>query len=241
MTDSITSRYKRIFEEIQILGAQRNIHRERVDLIVVTKKQNINACLEVIAAGASNIGENYAEEANEKFRNINTGTFNIHLIGHLQSRKIKMLSPLFSTIQTLDSIELAEKVNRYFAENNKILRALIEINLTAEIHKFGFSLKNSSEINDFLGHFEKMIKMPNIQVCGLMTMGYLPVTTETNRLIFRKAKEIHKMLKDKYNLEKFDELSMGTSGDYQTAIQEGATMVRIGEKIMGSRENVENK
>ncbi len=241
MSESIASRYQRIFDEVHTLASRRAWKRDNLKLIVVTKKQKIDACLEVIAAGATDFGENYAEEAAEKFININNGKLNFHLIGHLQSRKIRLLFPLFSTLQTLDSLEISEKVNRYYAEKKAKINALIEINLTEEMNKSGFTINNVFEIEQFYYHFEKMIKLPNIQINGLMTMGYYPENEETNRLIFRRTKEIQEKLKEKYNLEGFEELSMGTSGDYQTAIQEGSTMVRIGEKIMGPRDYAEKK
>lgn len=241
MTDSITSRYKKIFEEVNTLASQRDWHRGKVKLIVVTKRHNRDACLKVIDAGATNLGENYVEEAVAKFDNFNNETVEMHLIGHLQSRKIKYLYPMFSTIQTLDSIELSEKINQYYREKNSIIKALIEINFTNETTKSGFALSNSIEKEKFFSSLEKMIMMPNIKIVGLMTMGFFPENGETNRVIFQKARELQIKLKETYNLHEFDELSMGTSGDYQTAIQEGATMVRIGEKIMGSRESAEKK
>jgi PLP dependent protein len=241
MTDSITSRYKRIYEEVNTLASKRDWQTGNLKLIVVTKRQNIVDCLEVIAAGATNLGENYAEEAREKYKGIDTSTLNFHLIGHLQSRKIKLLYPLFSTIQTLDSIEITEKINKHYNEKKAIIKALIEINFTNETSKSGFALRNSLETNIFINGFEKIIQMSNIKIIGLMTMGYFPQNVETNRAIFKRARELQIKLKENYHLPEFDEISMGTSGDYQTAIQEGATMVRIGEKIMGSREYVEKK
>jgi PLP dependent protein len=239
MSDSITSRYKKIEDEVNTFALKRDRQSGTVQLIVVTKRQNISDCLEVIAAGATNLGENYAEEAVKKFSNINIGKLNIHLIGHLQSRKIKLLFPLFSTIQTLDSIELSDKINRLFDEKKAIIKGLIELNLTNEVNKSGFKVSNANEMEIFIKSFEKILQMPNLQVIGLMTMGYFPKDSETNRLIFRRAREIHEKLKNTHNLERFTELSMGTSVDYQTAIQEGSTMVRIGEKIMGLRDYAE--
>jgi hypothetical protein len=189
----------------------------------------------VIAAGATDLGENYAEEAIAKFGNLVTGTPNIHMIGHLQSRKIKYLYPLFSSIQTLDSMELSEKINRRYKEKESTIKTLLEINLTSETSKSGFPLSNSIKTDKFFKSFEQMIMMRNIKIIGLMTMGYFPENKETNRVIFRRARELLTKLRENYDLQGFDELSMGTSRDYQTAIQEGATMVRIGEKIMGSR------
>jgi len=240
MKETITSRYRRIADEVFALASHRDLNRNKIKLIVVTKRQTIDACLEVITAGAKDLGENYAEEAAEKYKIINKDKLNFHLIGHLQSRKIKYLCPTFSTIQTLDSLELTEKVNQYFLDRNESINALIEINLTNEINKSGFKINSKKETELFFETFGKIILLSNIKITGLMTMGYFPETEETNRVIFRKAFETLILLKEKFKIAEFDELSMGTSGDYKTAIEEGATMVRIGEKIMGSRDNQEN-
>lgn len=241
MTESITLRYKKVLEEVNTLASQRDRNQGEVKLIVVTKRHSIDACREVIGAGASSLGENYAEEAIKKYKNLDTEKVNIHLIGHLQSRKIKLLFPLISTIQTLDSLELCEKINQHYGEKNSIIKALVEINFTNETTKSGFRFDDSLEKDNFVSNFEKLIKMPHLKIIGLMTMGYYPENEETNREIFRKAKLLQTELKENYNLSDFNELSMGTSGDYKTAIKEGATMVRIGEKIMGSRDYQEKK
>ena len=233
--DSITSRYKTIYDEVNYLANKRSWQDGKIKLIVVTKKKNIEDCLEVVEAGATNLGENYADEAVEKFRNeIHRGVC-VHMIGHLQSRKVKLLYPLFSSIQTLDSLEIAEKINRHFGSMGKSIDALIELNLSDQDGKSGFTLHTPLEETEFTRTFQKILNLPSIKLKGLMTMGDFPLHVETNRYIFKRMKSILIDLQDKHKLDDFNELSMGTSGDYQTAIEEGATMVRIGEKIMGNR------
>ena len=234
--NSITSRYISIYDEINYLANKRIWQTGKIDLIVVTKKQSIDRCLEVIEAGATNLGENYAEEAVKKFNLILPKSISIHMIGHLQSRKVKLLYPLFSYMQTLDSIEISEKINQFYESKDDSIDALIEINLSDQEGKSGFKIRNKIEEIEFEKNFQRILLCRKIRIKGLMTMGDFPYNRDTNRFIFRRMKKILEKLKEKYNLEDFNELSMGTSGDYQTAIEEGATMVRIGEKIMGARE-----
>ncbi len=234
--NSITSRYLSIYDEINSLADRRTWQTRKIKLIVVTKKQSIDRCLEVIEAGATDLGENYAEEAVKKFDLTLPKRISVHMIGHLQSRKVKLLYPLFSCIQTLDSIEISEKINRFYENTNEAIDALIEINLSDQEGKSGFKLRNKIEEIEFEKNFQRILLCRKVRIKGLMTMGDFPYNRDTNRFIFRRMKNILEGLKEKYNLEEFNELSMGTSGDYQTAIEEGATMVRIGEKIMGARE-----
>jgi len=233
--DSISSRYKSINDEVNILAKKRSWQTGKINLIVVTKKKRIEDCLEVVKAGATNLGENYAEEAVEKFGNELPQGISLHMIGHLQSRKVKLLYPLFSSIQTLDSFEISEKINRFYESRGASINALIELNLSNQEGKSGFTMKNPFEEMEFYKTFEKILLLPSIKLNGLMTMGDYPRNSDTNRNIFKKMKTILFGLQEKFELEEFSELSMGTSVDYKTAIEEGATMVRIGEKIMGSR------
>jgi pyridoxal phosphate enzyme (YggS family) len=235
MTDSITERFLRVQETVAYHSGRREWQRGKTRLIVVTKRQSLEACMEVKEAGAACFGENYPEEAVEKFTNTDCQNIEFHMIGHLQSRKIKLLSPLFSVLQTIDRIEIAEKVDNYFKGLGKRIDALVEIDLTGEQAKSGFLLNSDAGIENFYASFEKILEFRNINLVGVMTMGYFPRTEETNRSIFSRARYVLGELQSKYRLENFTELSMGTSGDYITAIQEGATMVRVGELIMGAR------
>ncbi len=235
MSETIAERFLRVQESVLHYANQRDWQRGNTKLIVVTKKQNIEACIEAEEAGARFFGENYAEEAVEKFKDVSFSNMQFHMIGHLQSRKVKLLAPLFSVVQTIDRFEIAEKLDRYYEGIAKKIDALVEIDLSGELTKSGFSLSNDADVADFYKIIEKMIGFKNINLVGLMTMGHYPQNEETNRAIFSLARRHLETVQSKLELASFNELSMGTSRDYVTAIQEGATMVRVGELIMGPR------
>ena len=235
MVETIRSRYAEVCDKVNTLSNNRDWQKGIIRIIVVTKRQPIEACQEVIDAGATNIGENYVEEANEKYNTGISYKVNFHMIGHLQSRKSKLLDPLFSFMHTIDRFEIAKKVSKLYEEKEKCLKVLLEVNFTEELSKSGFRMNNDYEKKVFLNNFDTIRNLPGISICGLMTMGHFPSTPERNREIFRKCRILLEEINNKYSLNEFKELSMGTSGDYPTAIQEGATFVRIGELIMGRR------
>ncbi len=236
---SITTRYLKTDETVRRLSKIQFGDQGRVKLVVVTKGQPLEACIEVIAAGAANLGENYPEETVEKFTGVDKNNFNLHMIGHIQSRKIKFLHPLFNYIHSIDSKELAVKVSNYFAQQESKVNALIEVDFTSETSKSGFHVNNPENQVKFIEMFEELLALEGLNIIGLMTMGYYPENEETNRNIFWLCNSLAKTLCDRYKTKSIVELSMGTSGDYKTAIAEGATMVRIGELIMGPRINKE--
>lgn len=234
-SESITARYLQTAESVCKFSKNRFGDEEHVKLIVVTKGKPREACLEVISAGAVNLGENYPEETVKKFSGVNLEELNFHMIGHIQSRKIKLLHPLFSYIHSIDSKDLALKVSNHFAQQGSKVNALIEVNLTTEDSKSGFKISNPGDKAVFIDTFEELFKLRGFNILGLTTMGYYPENEEVNRNTFKECCSLLNTLQNRYKIESFAELSMGTSRDYKTAIAEGATMVRVGELIMGPR------
>ena len=234
-SESISNRYKKTEDTVRKLSKVQFGNEDKVKLIVVTKGQPLEACLEVISAGATNLGENYPEESVEKFAGVDLGRLDLHMIGHIQSRKIKMLHPLFQYIHSIDSMDLANKINNYYTQQERKVKVLIEVDFTSEFTKSGFRVINPIDCVNFTNTFAEFLKLEALNIVGLMTMGHYPENDETNRKLFKACKTLLNSISDRYQLDALCELSMGTSGDYKTAITEGATMVRIGELIMGSR------
>ncbi len=234
-SESILNRYQKTFEAVQKLSKLHFNNEERVKLVVVTKGQPLEYCLEVIAAGATNLGENYPEESVKKFAGVDFGNIDFHMIGHIQSRKIKLLQPLFQYIHSIDSLELAKKISNYYTQQEWKVNVLIEVDFTTEFTKSGFRVNDPMECLNFINTFEELLKLEGFNIIGLMTMGHYPENEEINRNIFKDCKTVLNTIADRYENDALCELSMGTSGDYKTAIAEGATMVRIGELIMGPR------
>lgn len=233
--ESITTRYLKTAETVWELSKNQFGDEERVKLVVVTKGQPLVACIEIIEAGGVNLGENYPEETVEKFIGVDLGKINLHMVGHIQSRKIKLLRPLFDYIHSIDSMELAIKVSNYYAQRQSKVNVLIEVDFTSEETKIGFRLVDQGKRTVFINKFSELLELEGFNIVGLTTMGYYPENEELNRNNFRACSSLLNIIRNKYKIESFCELSMGTSGDYKTAIAEGATMVRIGELIMGPR------
>jgi hypothetical protein len=234
-SDSISTRYLKTAETVRELSQLKFGNEEQVKLVVVTKGKPLSACLEVIAAGATNLGENYPEETVKKFTDVDLRKINLHMIGHIQSRKIKLLQPLFQCIHSIDNQDLARKVSDHYRKKEKKVDVLIEVDFTSEQTKRGFRVDDSNGCDSFMITLGELLRLDGINVIGLMTMGHYPENEEINRNIFKACTSLLNTIQEKFKVNAICELSMGTSGDYKTAIAEGSTMVRIGESIMGPR------
>ena len=193
--------------------------------MAVTKTHTLKKLQEAIKLGIKHIGENRVQEAEEKIKKLPT-TIETHLIGHLQSNKINKALALFDVIQTVDSFQLAEKINKKSQELNKQQRMFCRINIGNDPHKSGFQ-KNE------LGHINNIMQMKNLNFEGLMTILPLGLTTNKAKKLYTQMKYIKKQIDERYNIKL--ELSMGMSNDYTTAIKCGATIVRIGTSLFGGR------
>ncbi len=201
--------------------------RSEIRLIGVSKTQPVDLIKEAVKAGIKDFGENKAQELRDKSELIN-GDFNWHFIGHLQSNKIKYVIKNAEYIHSVDSIKLAEEINGSALRNNKIQNVLLEIKTSDEATKFG--LAEEKEIMDTA---EFCMKAENLKLAGLMTMA--PFTEDENEI--RKSFKNLYELKLKMNENGFGltELSMGMTNDFEIAIEEGSTMLRIGTAIFGGR------
>ncbi|MDP2922316.1 MAG: YggS family pyridoxal phosphate-dependent enzyme [Candidatus Omnitrophota bacterium] len=201
-----------------------------IELVVAAKARIALEIERAISAGAKIIGENYVKEAQEKISVIGSKA-KWHLFGHLQKNKAKLAVKIFDMIETLDSEELAEALDKECKKINKIMPVLIEVNSASEVQKAGV-------LPDRVEYFVKeILRFENLKLQGLMTMGPLVDNPEEIRPFFRKTKEIFDKIKNIYgNSLDWKYLSMGMSDTYKIAIEEGANMVRIGTAIFGKRE-----
>jgi len=195
---------------------------KEVKILAATKTKPIEDIIEAINSGINLIGENYVQEAEEKFEKIKDffkeKNISFHLIGHLQSKKARKAVEIFDCIESIDSIKLAEKINNACRELNKKIDIMIEVN-------FGEEQKSGISIIGLDSLIEKIKNLQNINLIGLMCIPPIGKAEES----YRKMKE----LKDKYNLK---ELSIGMSSDYKTAINYGSTIIRLGTILFGKRE-----
>ena len=193
-----------------------------VKLVAVSKTKTEKELLEAYECGQRIFGENKTQEMSSKFENL-PKDIEWHMIGHVQTNKVKYMAPFVHTIHSVDRIKLLNEIQKQALKNDRIIECLIQVRIAVEETKFGIL---SSELNSIL---EKASTFPNIKIKGLMGMASFTSNKEQIRSEF-------KILANLFRLNnKFDVLSMGMSGDYLIAIEEGSNMIRVGSKIFGER------
>ena len=199
---------------------------EDVTLIGASKSQTIEKIIVAYEEGIKNFGENYLQEAEEKISKLDQDII-WHFIGSIQSRKAKRIAAIFDWVHTIDSFKVAEKLNSSRPKSKGALNACLQLNIDDEESKSGLKIENLEEIIQKIGALE------NLKIRGLMVIPKPRDSEEEQRKVFRKVKEIYdSLIRQGHN---FDTLSMGMTSDYGVAIQEGATMIRIGTGIFGPR------
>lgn len=199
---------------------------EDVVLIGASKSQTIEKIIIAYEEGIKNFGENYLQEAEEKISKLDQDII-WHFIGSIQSRKAKKIAEIFDWVHTIDSLKVAEKLNSFRPKSKGVLNACLQLNIDDEESKSGLKIENLEEI------IQKVETLENLKIRGLMVIPKPRDTVEEQRKVFRKVKEIYdSLISQGHN---FDTLSMGMTSDYGVAIQEGATMIRIGTGIFGPR------
>ena len=196
-----------------------------VVLVAATKTRSAGEIEEAIAAGIGIIGENYVQEAEKKFLALK-GKVKFHCIGHLQTSKVKKAVEIFDMIETVDSAKIAEEIDKRCKNIGKIMPLLIEINIGKEKNKSGCMPEDAKAL------IKEISALKNIGIKGLMAMAPFFDDPEKDRPYFREMKKIFDNLKEGYDLTI---LSMGMSDSYKIAVEEGATLVRIGTGIFGPR------
>jgi pyridoxal phosphate enzyme (YggS family) len=209
---------------------------ESVRIVVVTKGHPPESLIDAVAAGAFRIGENYVEEAMEKMTFLSAqDEVEWHMIGHIQSRKARQVAENFDFIHSLDSYKLAARLDRFSGELDRRLPVLLECNVSGEGSKYGFSAWDMEQWKAIAEVAGQVAALPNLAVRGLMTMPPYFDDPEKARRYFQRLVQLRDYLRDELPQVEWDELSMGMSGDYEIAVEEGATLVRIGTAIMGTR------
>jgi pyridoxal phosphate enzyme (YggS family) len=203
-----------------------------VKLVAVSKTKGADEILRVYNCGQKRFGENRVRELLEK-RSLLPPDIEWHLIGHLQTNKVKNIVPYVSMIQSVDTYRLLTVINAESQRINRVTDCLLQIHIAEEETKFGFSIKELSEAGES-GGFKNL---KNVRICGLMGMATFTSDTEQVRKEFSYLRDCRKMLKKNFfaSDDYFSEISMGMSGDFEIAIEEGSTIVRIGSLIFGER------
>jgi PLP dependent protein len=226
-----------VMDRIQNAISKSGRELSEIRLVAVSKAQPVEKVKAAVESGLAIFGENYPEESEPKILALQIEHPNIewHMIGHLQSRKADLVCQYFSMLHSLDSVHLAEKLNRILLIYNKKLPVLLEINISGEASKSGWMANDVKQWEMLLPDFINILNFKNLEVKGLMVMPPLGNKQEESRPYFIKVRKLQNFLRNKLPDFPWDELSMGTSFDYEVAIEEGATLVRIGEAIFGKR------
>ena len=216
----------------RIAQAAQRVGRDPASVRLVAASKSVEAARirAAVAAGVTILGENYLQEARQKIGQLGQDTVEWHFIGTLQRNKVRYIFDLFTMLHSLDSLPLAEDINRRAARLGRRMPVLLEVNVGGEASKGGFTPQ------ELLTDVHKLAAMPHLQVCGLMTVPPPTPTPEEARPFYRSLRQ----LRDRVQEEGLDgiactELSMGMTADFEVAIEEGATFVRVGTAIFGPR------
>jgi pyridoxal phosphate enzyme (YggS family) len=230
----------------RIAAAARRAGRtpKEVTLVAVTKTHPAQMVEAAYQVGLRDFGENRVEEARAKIPAVRERTSlsegpRWHMIGHLQRRKARLAVALFDIIHAVDSLRLAQRISRVAGESGKVMPVLLEVNVSGEASKYGFNLSVTAGQGAkaaFITDVEQILALPHLRPCGLMTMAPIVTDPEQARPVFRVLRSLRDDLCRRFPEADWHELSMGMTDDYEVAIEEGATMVRVGRAIFDARE-----
>lgn len=222
-------------EKIRLACDRAGRDSETVLLLGVSKTKPYSALQEAYSYGIHDFGENKVQEIREKYEMMLEDSLmkdcppRFHMIGTLQKNKVKYLPGKVVLIHSVDSLPLSLEIEKEYAKKETTAKILLEVNVAKEASKSGFSLEELEAV------VTELAKLPHVLVCGLMTVAPFTEDAEKNRPVFRSLREALLSLQKKFPALPLTELSMGMSGDYEVAVEEGATIVRVGSFIFGKR------
>jgi len=216
-----------------ISAIKKEIGNSNVKLIAVSKTKPVESILEAYDAGQRLFGENMVQELVEKHEKL-PKDIEWHLIGHLQTNKVKYIAPFINLIHSVDSIKLLQEINKQALKNNRIIDCLLQLEIADEETKFGMDLAEAIEIL----RSKEFQELKNVRICGVMGIATLTDNPKMTAEEFYELSTFFKGLKDTFFRKDpaFKEISMGMSGDYKLAIEKGSTMIRLGSTIFGGRQ-----
>ncbi len=235
-TQRINDNYHQVLERIEKAASSAGRSGSDVRLVTVTKGHPIEAVQALIEAGARDFGENRVEEAQPKISTI-SGEISLkwHMIGHLQSRKAGPAAQSFNLIHSVDRIKIANRLNSAAAERDESLPVLLQYNVSGEEAKSGWAAQDETRWESLLADVGNILALPHLKVTGLMTMAPYSLDPEDARPVFVKLRRLRDFLGHNFPSVDWKTLSMGMSADFEVAVQEGATLVRVGTAVLGPR------
>jgi pyridoxal phosphate enzyme (YggS family) len=245
MMDMIATNLEKVRRRMAAACERAGRSPDEVELVAVTKTRT---CAEIQAAyrlGLRHFGENRVEEAEEKLPALH-GLFQTepptwHMIGHIQSRKAARAVAVADVIHSLDSIRLAQRLDSFAEQAGKQMPVLVEVNVSGEASKYGFSASTERERAHLIEELGTLGSFVHLDVRGLMTMAPIVPEPEQTRPVFATLRQLRDILRSRLGYSTWPELSMGMTDDFEVAIEEGATLVRIGRAIFGPREDEERE
>jgi pyridoxal phosphate enzyme (YggS family) len=236
LVDSIRENHQRVLDQISAAARRSNRNTNDIRLVVVTKTQPLEIVQAALDAGIRIFGENYPEEGVTKIQSLPSQSgVEWHMIGHVQSRKASLVAEHFALLHSLDSLKLARRLDRFAAEQHRVLPVLLEFNVGGEESKSGWEASQENLWDTLLPEIAELLQLPNLSVHGLMTMPPLGTEPEASRRFFLRLRLLRDHLAASFPEADWHELSMGTSTDFEVAVEEGATLVRVGTAIVGAR------
>lgn len=236
--NDLKHRLEMVEERIQLACQSVNRRREEIQLIVVTKRRTPTTVASMIHFGIKDIGENYVQEIIDKQAALDdlADNFRWHLIGPLQRKKARYLPYRIAMMHSIDRLEVAQALDSIFVKANLKLPGMLQVNVSGETSKSGWLLPDGKLTTDFLAELETIFALPGIKISGLMTMPPYSPDSGSSRSHYVSLRKLADRLNQHFQQPIFTDFSIGTSFDFEVAIEEGATYVRIGEAILGPRE-----
>jgi PLP dependent protein len=224
---SVAENLERVREKIAGAAVKRGRAVDEIELVAITKTHPADKVREAIEAGQTLFGESRVQEARAKIPEL-PSNLRWHFVGHLQKNKIRHALPLFELFHSIDSLALAQDMNRIANEEGMHPRVLLEVNVAGEGSKFGFKPETVG------AEMESLLALPRLSIEGLMCIPPLAEEAEVSRACFVQLRELRDALEKEFDL-KLPQLSMGMTNDFMVAVEEGATLVRVGTAIFGER------
>jgi pyridoxal phosphate enzyme (YggS family) len=225
--ETIATNLERVRQQIAQAATKAGRAVDEIELVAISKTHGADKVHAAFDAGQTLFGESRVQEARVKIPEV-TSAVRWHFVGHLQKNKIRHALPLFEVIHSVDSLALAQEMNRIAEEEGLHPRVLLEVNVAGEGSKFGFAPGTLRE------QMETLLALPRLSIEGLMTIPPLAEESEASRKFFVKLRELRGALEKEFNM-KLPHLSMGMTNDFSIAVEEGATLLRVGTAIFGER------
>ncbi len=228
---TVTERVAEVKEKVEQACQRAGREMEDITIMAATKGRSVAEIVEAVNAGLSDVGENYVQELLDKKGELDEAGYSDirwHAIGHLQRNKVRYVVPICDQIHSVDSLRLAQEIDRRAARIGKVQAVLLEINIAGEESKFGIAPEQAPQLA------EQIMELEHLQLRGLMTMPPYTDNPEDSRPLFKALRDLAEQLVGRgLPSEAMSELSMGMSGDYEVAIEEGATIIRLGTVLFG--------